>query len=132
MANVARLEDENAIRQLIAGVVYILDAQEYDRLGEAFAEDMSFNNPGRMSASSLSEFADRLRALPSPAISHFLTNVLVEVLSDVNATSVCKALVVRADGSITASEYRDRLTKTENGWRISERVITPLGGTKQS
>ena len=120
------IDTEREIEKTLHAVAYILDAREYDRMGEVFHEDVLFSNPGRLEAQGLAQVQDAFTAIANPARSHSITNVIVSITSDTSATAVCKALTVRSDGEVAPAEYRDALTRTRDGWRISERRITQL------
>lgn len=119
-------ETEREVERLVNSVAYILDAGEYDRMGEVFHADVLFSNPGRLEAEGLPTLIERFKAIANPARSHSNTNIVVTLVDHSTATSVCKAHTVRADGEVAPAEYRDVLTLTPLGWRISERRIRPL------
>ncbi|MEU4565343.1 nuclear transport factor 2 family protein [Micromonospora sp. NPDC023956] len=119
--------DARTIEDLLNRVAYLLDAHEYDRLGEVFAPEVSFDNPGRLTASGLDEVIAAFKAIASPAVSHHITNVVVTGVDDDTAECDSKALALRAEGKVTAAIYRDTVTRTDAGWRISARRISPLG-----
>ena len=120
------VETERAIERVVHSVAYILDAGEYDRMGEVFHADVLFSNPGRLEAQGLATLIERFRGIANPARSHANSNVVVTLVDERTATSVCKAHTVRSDGEVAPAEYRDVLTLTDDGWRISERRIRPL------
>lgn len=116
---------ERDIERVLYSVAYILDAGEYDRMGEVFAEDVVFSNPGRLEAEGLDVLIEAFKGIANPARSHSVTNVIVTVQGD-TATSLCKAHTVRADGEVAPAEYSDMLRLTPEGWRVAERRIRPL------
>lgn len=120
------LLSERAIERVLHSVAYLLDAGAYDRLGEVFHPDILFSNPGRLEAEGLETIIERFRAIENPARSHSVTNVVVTIVDDAHAASVCKAHTVRADGEVAPAEYRDELTLTEAGWLVSARRIRQL------
>jgi 3-phenylpropionate/cinnamic acid dioxygenase small subunit len=119
--------DARAIEDVLNRVAYLLDAHEYDRLGEVFAPEISFDNPGRLTASGLDEVIAAFKAIATPAVSHHITNVVVDGVDADTAECLSKALALRAGGVVTAAIYRDTVTRTDVGWRVSARRITPLG-----
>ncbi|GAA2217767.1 nuclear transport factor 2 family protein [Micromonospora olivasterospora] len=119
--------DARAIEELLNRVAYILDAHEYDRLGEVFAPGILFDNPGRLTANGLDDVIAAFKAITTPAVSHHITNVVVGGVDDDTAECDSKALALRAGGEVTAAIYRDTVTRTGAGWRISARRISPLG-----
>ncbi|MBB5159396.1 nuclear transport factor 2 family protein [Saccharopolyspora phatthalungensis] len=121
------LEDQAQIHRLLASVAYVLDAHDYDRLGEVFAPDIRFDNPGRLTAEGLPALIDAFKGIAQPALSHHITNVVVSPEGPDTAACVSKALTLRSTGVVTAAEYRDVVHRTDDGWRISARIIRPLG-----
>lgn len=120
------VDTERAIERILHSVAYVLDAGEYDRMGEVFHADVFFSNPGRLEAQGLDVLIERFKGIANPARSHSNTNVVVTLVDDTHATSICKAHTVRADGEVVPAEYRDALILTDEGWRISERRIQSL------
>jgi len=119
--------DARAIEDVLNRVAYLLDAHEYDRLGEVFAPEISFDNPGRLTANGLDEVIAAFKAIANPAVSHHITNVVVGAVDGDTAECESKALALRAGGQVTAAIYRDTVTRTDAGWRVSARRISPLG-----
>ena len=128
MADLNRLtdSDKSEIFDVIHRVAYILDSLAYDRLGEVFAADMHFNNPGRLTVDGLQNVIAAFKKIATPAVSHHITNVLLEPESETTVRAISKALTLRADKSITAAEYKDVLKKVADGWRIASRDIRAL------
>lgn len=125
MARIAEI-DRIDITDTLNKVAYILDSKEYDRMGEVFAEDIQFSNPGRLTANGLEELKTAFRNFPAPSLSHHITNLLLSGSEDGTVKALCKALSQRADKSMAAAEYTDILKKTPIGWRIASRTIKPL------
>ncbi|PKW16282.1 SnoaL-like protein [Saccharopolyspora spinosa] len=119
-------DDQAQIHQLLASVAYVLDAHDYDRLGEVFAPEIRFDNPGRLTAEGLLSLIEAFKAIATPALSHHITNVVVTPAGPNEATCVSKALTLRQTG-VAAAEYRDTVRRCADGWRISSRTIRPLG-----
>lgn len=125
MARITEI-DRIDITDILNKVAYILDAKEYERMGEVFADDIQFSNPGRLSAQGLEELKTAFKGFPAPSLSHHITNLLLSGNEDGTVKALCKALSQRADKSIAAAEYTDILKKTPAGWRIAARTIKPL------
>ncbi len=125
MARIADI-DRIDITDVLNKVAYILDSKEYDRMGEVFADDIRFSNPGRLTANGLDELKTAFENFPAPSLSHHITNLLLSGNEDGTVKALCKALSQRADKSIAAAEYTDVLKKTPMGWRIASRTIRPL------
>ena len=125
MARIAEI-DRIDITDILNKVAYILDSKEYDRMGDVFADDIQFRNPGRLTANGLDELKTAFKNFPAPSLSHHITNLILSGSEDGTVQALCKALSQRADKSIVAAEYTDILKKTSNGWRIASRTIKPL------
>ncbi|MCJ8145265.1 nuclear transport factor 2 family protein [Ancylobacter sp. A5.8] len=125
MARISEI-DRTDITDILHKVAYILDSKEYDRMGEVFAEDIQFSNPGRLTANGLEELKTAFKGFPAPSLSHHITNLLLSGSEDGTVKALCKALSQRADKSMAAAEYTDILKNTSEGWRIASRTIRPL------
>lgn len=134
--------DDAAIRTLLARVAHFADWQEdLERYLDLFTDDAVWEFPGdrRQQVEPTSVRgrdairADRLERRrtgfqgPGSDTHHLVTTVAVEVEGD-RATADSYWLFV---GDTTASptirsigRYRDRLRRTEDGWRLAHRVIT--------
>lgn len=119
-------QQKSEIIETISSVAFILDAQEYSRLGDVFHKDIVFSNPGRLEANGLEEIIQRFIEIDNPARSHSNTNILVTMEGDERASCKSKAITLRADGNTAVAEYSDVVVRTEGGWRIKERRIKPL------
>jgi ketosteroid isomerase-like protein len=119
--------DRAEIVDVINAVAFILDSRGYDRLGEVFAPDMLFENPGRLKADGLDNVIAAFKGFASPAISHFITNTILSTDDAGTVRALSKALSIRQDKSLVAAEYSDVMTKTDQGWRIASRSIKALG-----
>jgi ketosteroid isomerase-like protein len=119
--------DRAEIVDVINAVAFILDSRGYDRLGEVFAPDMLFENPGRLKADGLDNVIAAFKGFASPAISHFITNTILSMDDAGTVRALSKALSIRQDKSLVAAEYSDVMTRTDQGWRIASRSIKALG-----
>lgn len=118
--------DRNEILNLLNRVAYILDAREYDRLGEVFDADMHFENPGRLKAEGLSVVIESFSKVKDPALSFHTTNVIITLNDDGTAHAMSKALTMRSDKSFAPAQYTDVVKMTPAGWRIASRTVKPL------
>ncbi len=111
------------IQQLMAHYGHLVDAKQWDRLGEIFADDGAFDvvsyRAGRHEGlAAVREFF--AKAAHPPA--HHATNLYVyEDGGAVRAQS--KFAVPGEAGRMFGGDYRDELVKTSRGWRIRERVV---------
>ncbi|MCW2615331.1 MAG: hypothetical protein JWN08_2325 [Frankiales bacterium] len=126
---VQRLVDQQAVADLCARYTYALDAKDWQRLESCFTADPVFVHPGGRLEGFPAILARTSAALdPLDATQHLLGNVVVVVTGDTaTATSYFQAQHVRAgtpggDTYVIAGSYTDTLTRTDDGWRIAERV----------
>lgn len=107
-------------------MAFILDAGVYERLGEVFSSDMHFDNPGRLTVDGLANVIAAFKGFANQSLCHFITNTVLTTNTDGTVGAISKALTIRKDRSLVASEYSDVLKKVEPGWRIASRTIRRL------
>jgi len=125
------LVDRQEIADLCARYMTALDTKDYDGLRKCFVADAVFIHPGGRLEGFDAILARTSAALtPLDATQHLLGNLVVTVDGD-RARSTCyfHAQHVRAgtpggDTYIIAGQYADTLRRTDDGWRITERVQT--------
>ena len=130
MTPLDRMLAEHEISRLTTQFALLNDSGDWEAVAAMFTQDGRFVRPaggdpvvGR--AAILASFASR-----SPRKScHLITNIVVDVISETEATSRCTLLLYAAPAgeSVAASPaliggFRDWLVRTEDGWRFSERV----------
>jgi ketosteroid isomerase-like protein len=124
-----RLADRQAIADLCARYTTALDTRDWDLLESCFAPAPVFVHPGGR-LEGFAAILDRTRTALAPltATQHLLGNVVADVDGD-TARSVCyfQAQHIRAgtpggETYIIAGRYSDTLTRTADGWKITERV----------
>jgi len=113
-----------AIQQLMAHYGHLVDAKEWPRLAEVFADDGSFDvtayQAGRHDGLPA---VIRFFARATHPLAHHSTNLYVyEEAGETRASS--KYAVPSEGGRMYGGDYRDVLVRTANGWRIKERVVT--------
>ncbi len=122
--------DEAQIRDLLNEYCYCYDAGEIDRVVRLFAPDAMISN-----AAGIHRGAEAIRRNYVDFVAkrrfgfHFVTNVSIRVAPSADeaiAASYLLTLNVTNAGQSTfvAGTYVDRLARTADGWRISERRIT--------
>jgi ketosteroid isomerase-like protein len=137
LSETERRNIENACGALSVDYCEIVDAKDYQRLREVFAEDASFVSPA--APDKVIDGADaiiaHLEAIPRTlATQHFALNIRVRAESADAASGSCRILLYTADGNAPeapegrkAAEkqrigvYHDRYVRTAAGWRIAER-----------
>lgn len=104
----------------------MLDGRAWDRLEDIFTVDAVFDaSTLRVDRyESRDEIAAGFAAIGHP-VSHHSTNVVVIVNGRIDASAVSKFLVPLRGGKVISGEYRDRLLRTDDGWRITERLVVP-------
>jgi hypothetical protein len=112
------------IQQLMAHYGHLVDAKHWHRLGEIFSDDGVFDviayDAGRHAGLPAVRAFFAKAAHPS---AHHTTNLYVyEEAGTVKALS--KYAVPGESGRMFGGDYEDTLTKTPNGWRIKERIVT--------
>ena len=130
MTPLDRMLAEHEISRLTTQFALLNDSGDWDAVAATFTEDASFVRPaggdpvaGR--AAIHASFASR----PPRKSCHLITNIVVDVISETEATSRCTLLLYAAPAGESAAAspgliggFRDRLVRTADGWRFSERV----------
>jgi hypothetical protein len=137
LSDTERRNIEMACAGLCVDYCEIVDAKDYQRLLEIFAQDAQYFSP--VAPDKLIPGADAIVAylshIPSTLITqHLACNVRIHVESADAANGSCKIVVFTADGNAPetgegrkAGEtqhigvYYDRYIRTPAGWRIAER-----------
>ncbi len=123
------LLDEREITRGLARFARILDRKEWDRLGEVFADDLSFDYGATGEASGIAALRENMtrfldRCGPTQ---HLIGSILVEVEGDqAISRAYVQARHQRANdpnGPVfdTSGEYVDRWQRRPEGWRIVRR-----------
>jgi hypothetical protein len=122
-------EDRLEIYELLALHGHLMDAGEFDRLGELFTEDFAYDVEayGFGVLEGAEAFADAALALgDGNPLGHHVTNALVTgALGDGEATVRSKGIGVNADGTCGTVVYDDLVRRTGAGWRIARRTVVP-------
>lgn len=128
------LLDHAEISALLDAYADGIDRRDFDRVAALFTEDatLDYRSSGGPSGP-LDEVMAWLRAsLPAVTLTqHLLTNCHVEVEGDTAtaATQLFNPLLFAGDETtllLLGGRYDDRLRRTADGWRISDRVHTTI------
>jgi 3-phenylpropionate/cinnamic acid dioxygenase small subunit len=122
------VEDRVAIHELIALHGHLVDAGEFDRLGELFTDDFVYDVSafGAGELRGAEAFAEGSLALGDDnPLGHHVTNVIVTAATDDEAVVRSKGIGVRADGTSGSAVYEDVVRRTPAGWRIARRTAVP-------
>jgi hypothetical protein len=130
------LEDRMAVTELIALHGHLVDAGEFDRLGELFTPDVVYDvsDLGGEPLAGIAAIREAgLRLGADNPVAHHVTNVVLEAVDDDHIAAWSKGLGVRTDGTVGSVVYQDIVVRTPDGWRISHRTLrarrTPLSPT---
>jgi 3-phenylpropionate/cinnamic acid dioxygenase small subunit len=121
-------EDRLEIYELLTLHGHLVDAGDFDRLGELFTEDFAYDVQayGFGVLEGAQAFADAARALgDGNPLGHHVTNALVTAGDGDEASVRSKGLGVMADGTCGTVIYDDLVRRTPDGWRIARRTIVP-------
>lgn len=137
MQDVEILAAESMCQALAIAYAEIVDAQDYARLREIFAEDIVFarptdpSNPIHGIDNVIANFQSRPR---NRLTQHFVMNMRVRVESPTSAKGSCGILLYMSDVSEPPTVegrqavpkqilgvYQDRYVRTKDGWRFAER-----------
>jgi hypothetical protein len=118
------VSDAVEIERIIHQYGYVVDDRDWDRLGEIFSPDGSFEVEGTDRAHhGLPAIDAFMRSFPHP-LAHYSTNVLVDVVEGADtATARVKVWAPRADGTALIGKYLDDLVRTDAGWRFRRRHV---------
>ncbi len=115
------VEDRLAIHELLALHGHLMDAGEFDRLGELLTADSVY--AGIAGFEALTAASKQLGG--RNPVAHHVTNIVVSEDPDGTVRARSKGIGVYADGTAGSVVYDDVLRRTPAGWRIAERVISP-------
>lgn len=134
MSDLDELLDKQAITETCYRYGIALDSRDWATLRTCFTEDAKAIYRGLEPCQNYQDIEDRCRAVLEPltASQHLIGNVTVELEGDEAAcVSYLQAQHVKAgtpggDNYIIAGRYDDRLVRTADGWRMSERRLEIL------
>ncbi len=120
--------DRLAIHELLALHGHLMDAGEFDRLGELFTPDIVYDvsafGAGELHGFAAIEAAGRALGDRNP-LGHHVTNIIVGQDPDGTVRARSKGLGVNLDGTTGSVVYDDILHNGPAGWRIAHRTVTP-------
>lgn len=137
--NIEEFLEREAIRDVLTRYVGYADGGKIDEMLDLFVDDAVMEATGgapcrgRDEIRGYFEAAGRsIRALmPSPMLRHHLSSIRIDLLGDGAARSTGYFLAVTELGPDHWGRYRDRLTRTDDGWRISHRLLEIEGGIER-
>lgn len=130
---IRRMADNEEIRDVLIRYAMAIDARDWRLLHEVFTAD-GIANYGELAG--VHEGPDAVGQACHQALSgldssqHLITNITIRHDGDDSASTVCyfhaQHYLVDSRGGNTyviAGTYRDRLTRTDTGWRIAYRTL---------
>ena len=125
-----RLEDREAIRELVARYGQVIDDRDIEGVETLFTEDAVFRTRGgEMNAVGLAAVMDNFRGRfqAMTASGHFVHDHIISLDSDCAARGfvTSHAELVRGGKSfLVAMRYHDRYRRCEDRWKFSEREVS--------
>jgi len=127
-------QDRLDINDTLALHAYIVDTNQLDRMDDLFAPDAVYDMAATTSGlrafqgiEAIRVAAGRLAESGHAPLAHFVTNIIATSAGEDTAMVQSRGLMIMADGSVHAVSHDDVLQRRGGLWRISRRVITPLG-----
>jgi 3-phenylpropionate/cinnamic acid dioxygenase small subunit len=121
------LEDRLMLHELAARYGNTIDARDWNRFRTVFTVDCRYELRGFGRLDSITNGIDALVELmihsPAHPIAHHVTNVEVDA-SDVPVRMFSKIVGTLSTGGAGSADYHDVVRRTDDGWRIAERVVT--------
>ena len=123
-------EDIVEITQVAGLYAHVIDAKQWDRLDEVYADDGAFDLSGMLGSEMRFEGIDAIKgfltSMPMP-LAHISTNQHV-FEADGRVQGRAKWFMPDDEGKVSGGVYRDTFTRTERGWRIGERCVFGWAG----
>jgi len=119
------------IHQLLGHYGHLVDAKQWDRLGEVFTPDGVFDvtRYGMERCTGL-EAVTKFFASATHPPAHHMVNVYV---FEEGGTTRARSKWLIPDGSgMSGGDYLDVLVRTPGGWRVRERFVEPRWSTNTS
>jgi ketosteroid isomerase-like protein len=124
MVNVT-VEDRIALHELAACYGDLIDLRDWEGLARVFTDDAVFDatDLGMPLLEGLKAIRDHMDKSANHPLGHHITNIYVEITGD---EIILRSRIIAAGhrGRVSSASYRDRVVKTERGWRIRHRVCT--------
>jgi ketosteroid isomerase-like protein len=117
--------DRIEIHELAARYGFAIDDRDWPGLGMIFTQDVIFHVIGSEPSVGIDALRSNMAQSRHP-IAHHVTNVCAEADGD-GAVMRSKVVGTLPGARAASADYRDRLRRTPDGWRICERVVTLRG-----
>jgi ketosteroid isomerase-like protein len=121
-------DDLSLIQQVLVRYANAIDELDFDALSTVFTPDVRASYSGGPWLQGIDAIVEHISGLRTFAATfHFMGNMQIDVDGD-RATAMTRSMthLIAPDGVLHARalRYRDRLVRTDAGWRIAERVHT--------
>ena len=122
----SQVEDILALHRLQALYGHVMDDRNWDGLDTVFTDDavVDFRPFGLPRMEGLEAIRRDFKWIRHP-YGHHVTNTVIDVDGN-RATMRSKILAVLDDGTAITGEYRDEARRTDDGWRLTNRVGKPF------
>jgi SnoaL-like domain len=133
---VLHTDDRLAIMHTLSLNGHLVDGGHLDRFQEIFTADVVYDlsAAGVGTAEGLAAVRGAARGMAQAGVgplAHHVTNVAIIGEEDGVATVESKVLLLMRSGTLESAVQHDTLRREDGVWRISHRVITPLGTAAQ-
>ena len=130
MTPIDRLVAERDIARLITQFALLNDAADWAAVAQMFTPDASFVRPaGGDPIVGRAAIRAAFESRPPRKSCHMITNIVVDVLSEQDATARCTLLLYAGPADATTAAppgliggFRDKLVRTADGWLFAERI----------
>jgi 3-phenylpropionate/cinnamic acid dioxygenase small subunit len=140
MNDSTKVQAVQACERLLLELADLTDHGPYDQIAELFTEDGEFDRDGTV-VSGREALRDLYAERPASLMTrHMVSNVIVTMVSEREATSQAYATVYRyrsseaakpvppvvCHGPESVAEYQDHLVRTPEGWKLRRRVLRTI------
>ncbi|WP_327289257.1 nuclear transport factor 2 family protein [Streptomyces sp. NBC_01198] len=130
-------EDRTAVTDLISMHGHLVDSGRFDRMGELFTADVTYDisDFGQPPLHGLAATRDAALALGERnPLGHHVTNIVLTELADGRVRALSKGIGVTTAGASGTVTYDDTVARTPDDWRITHRKVlahhSPLGADR--
>jgi len=118
------LGDQLAIHEVLARYGHLIDERAFDRLGEVFTADASYDATDFDLPlwESLADIVAGMSSSTQHPLAHHTTNVVIGATSGDEVVVHSKGIGVGVGGRVGSVTYVDTARRTADGWRLSRRV----------
>lgn len=125
-------DDRLAIQHTLSLNGHLVDSGDIDRLAEVFTDDVVYElgAAGVGTARGLDAVRNAARGMARAGtgpLAHHVTDIVITGEQDGVATVESKILLLMRTDVLESAVQHDTLRREDGTWRISHRVITPMG-----